>query len=276
MTSSGVPSLEIQDKKNASLLGNKLPAFIVEGKTDIQTYSRLLKESELDWEGIDLVIGLNKKNIIKEHYDGLPFKYIALLDADYDIYNNNFIYDPRILYTDFYNMENYLTQGPIISHVLNDFTHVYSIDFQPDFIIDEAHDKMRPFIFACVGKLEHGWEVSLESKNIERWWDSSKNEVSHTKIKSYLENETGDQIDWKDLENRTKQILTRFSHDHILNGKHKLEVIYKIFQYYFPNEMKGRNSNAFKFDLIKYLSKSPEALNLVQQIDYKFKNIVFV
>ncbi|UOQ47204.1 DUF4435 domain-containing protein [Gracilibacillus caseinilyticus] len=278
---SSTPKLTIQDKLNTRFFGDNTPALIVEGKTDTMVYERLLINSQLDWKEIDIVIGLSKSNILKHHDQGLPFKYVALLDADYDYYFDQIIDDDNLIYTKFYNMENYLTTKNVLKRIIKDFNSVSSKHINEDDILNEAIEAIIPFILSCIAKIKYDLPISLEDQNIERWWHNSEKRITISNMHAYIDDELKKRdfeidINWSELNEEYENLLETHSIDKFLNGKHKLDAIYKMFKKHFPDHMAHRGINPFKVDLIRHINSCTHANELLDSIDYRFQKILSV
>ncbi len=278
-----IPYLTIDDKINTFILeGKDIPALIVEGQTDFEIYSRLLLKSSLDWSKIDIVVGKSKSQILEYHDNGLPFSYIALLDADYERHNSCCRIEPKLLYTHFYNMENYLTTIEVIEETINDFRTISSSNIKAEQIIFEAISSIEPYIIACLLKNKNSWSIKLEDYSIknEQWWDKRKKCVDVVKMGKYISSSLNllgvsfSEMDWnasyKDGQAILQSIFSSSSIDLVVNGKRKLEAIFFRFKKYFPTETAERNEKVLQWDLCKNIMKSSHALDLVNQIDSKF------
>lgn len=277
-----IPYLTITDKINTCMLEeNTRPALIIEGKTDFIVYSRMLIKSELDWNKIDIVVGESKSNILKYHDEGLDFNYLILLDSDYERYEKKLREDDNIIYTHFYNMENYLTTEDVLERTIDDFVRITCRpNCDAKTIIKEAISSIEPFIVACLIKKENNLSMKLEDISIEdqRYWSKRDSCIKLEEFKKFLLENCRDDEEknkvktlWdKQYASKKEFIMIKFEKgeiDLILNGKQKLNSIYHVFFNKFKIGMKGRNIHHFISDLCKNLLNSKYIAELVIMID---------
>lgn len=276
--------LTIEEKINLSILeGDDIPALIVEGTSDVRIYGRLLTKSTISSDKYDIIIGKCKTEILKYHYSGLPFKYVALIDADYDHFNHSCINDNRILYTHFYTMENYLTLEEVLSQTIEDLKTIHSPNITSKEILNRAILSIEPIIVACLLKQDNKWPIKIEDCSVEdlRWWNGKSYSIDYNKFKSYLYDRFKDNsitLDSKefDIQYSLKKhfINTSSSIDIFAHGKHKLRSVFYVFKQVFPVSMDKRDVNVFIGDLCKNLFKSTYALDLVSKIDNKLLTLI--
>ncbi|WP_256332328.1 DUF4435 domain-containing protein [Paenibacillus sp. CF095] len=273
--------LSIQEKNQATRLeGNKVPSLIIEGKTDLKMYRFLLKQSLLDWNDIDIVVGTSKSNILAHHDSGtLRFNYVILLDSDYERYQKKLREDKAIIYTHFYNIENYLTTDRVLEATIQDFTTTQCSTITSDDILNDLLENLTIYMTACLAKLKEGWTIKLEDCSLERWWDQSSHKFDSEQFITYLVNELAEKGNDVTIEN-LKILIDTFSPeikksslDLILNGKRKVEFIYFYFSRY-RTLMEGRNKRLFMIDLLKNVDKSPQAVHLVKMLDQAFLRLI--
>ncbi|WP_429844550.1 DUF4435 domain-containing protein [Brevibacillus sp. FIR094] len=272
--------LTIEEKINTTLLEkHPIPALIVEGSTDIQVYGHLLKKSEVNWELMDFVVGNCKNDIEKNMQAGLPFRYIAILDSDFERYKDELITDnENLIYTHYYNMENYLTCKEVIDSTIEDLRLVNSPQISSEKIIHDAIDSISPIIIGSLIKIDNDWNFPLESYGIEHkeWWDNDVNQVNAEKLKCFITNKgvcLTDEI-WIKGATLLSQIRDTERIDLILNGKQKIDAVYHQFKKTFPHIMSCRNKKVFKFDLCKNIHNSKSTLELITEIDSKVSTLL--
>lgn len=277
-----IPYLTINDKVNVCILeDSNIPALIIEGKTDFLVYSRMLIKSKLDWNKIDIVVGGCKTNILECHDNGLDFNYLILLDSDYQRYEQTLIEHDNIIYTHFYNMENYLTTEEVLEETIYDFICIKDIsNHDAKMLIKEAILSIEPFIVACILKIENNLSMKLEDLSIEdqRYWDSSNTRIKLEEFKCLLIKKCKDEEEktkvkhlWDEQYDKKKEFIMKNLEegkiDLILNGKQKFNSIYHIFFNKFKTRMKGRKIETFKYDLCKNLLSSRYIAELIDTID---------
>lgn len=277
-----VPYITIDDKINMGFFEKQKSALIIEGKGDYDIYSRLLLRTTIN-EEFDIVIGESKSNILAHHDSNiLNFSYIMLLDADYDHFKDSCRSDPQIIYTHFYTMENYLTTSDVVKETIHDFQNRGNLSVNEKLILEETIDSLMPLIVACNMKLNLSWNIKIEDHKIYRWWDENNLKINIDKLKRYIIDELkkqGQNVDNSDFErlySDTFEMIQEYPLDKIdciIHGKRKFEVLYCFFKHYFSMAFKNRNEHIFKFDLLKNIFKSSFAIELLNQIDKKMKEI---
>ncbi|WP_139490326.1 DUF4435 domain-containing protein [Brevibacillus dissolubilis] len=280
--SRSIPRITIEAKNNLRFLEKVKPGIIFEGKTDYDIYGYLLAKSKHGkrcGKDVDLVIGESKNNILKYHKGGITFPYIAIIDSDYDKYLYNCIEDERIIYTHYYNIENYLT----LEEVLDDFLDGVKIVGDPSVtgrsMLQEALNSIQPFIIACFIKMVNSHSYKLEDVSIEneQWWNSKEGCIDSDNMKKYLA-VAMDGLDNKLIDEQfefaSDKINSLETVDYILNGKRKLEAVFFCMHKYFPNYMKGRNKKVFVGDLRRSLLCSPIVSEFVDIIDQKISELL--
>lgn len=279
-----IPYINIDDKINATLLDNNYPALILEGNSDFDIFLKLLDNSKLDWANIDIVIGESKSQILELHKNGLPFGYIAVIDADYDRYNNCIIHDWNLIYTHFYSIENYLTRPEVISAAINDFKVLHDPKITASAIIQEAIELLHPFISAQLEKMHYRWIFPLEKHRIERWWDSKKSCMDCDALFDHITKNlrvcdlpyTKEQ--WiqclASSREKIKELIASDRIDMLVCGKIKLDAVYYCFVKYFRRTMRNRHKMAFSVDLCKHILQSKEARDILDKIDDKLSKLI--
>lgn len=276
---SDIPYLTIDDKKNTWFLDDDTPALIVEGKSDFYIYGKLLTYSKLNWEQIDLVVGECKNEIIKQHNNGIPFKYIALLDSDYDICKMRCIIDPKIIYTHFYNIENYLVSETVLIQTASDYKTIHDSEFNSSEFLRTIEESLMPYILISVGKMDNDWKFSFEKSSIEKWDYQTNKKIIHGEMEKFLitqlqkENIIINEVDWFKLGESLENYLEEYEIDNLLNGKRKLEATYFHFKDLFKQQMQKKSLLNFTQDLCKNIRFSLAAIELVNMIDDRFKQI---
>lgn len=292
-----VPRLSLKEKINAvKILGDiPKPALIFEGESDVYVYSRLLKLSESDVKDFDLVIGQCKTNILNYHDNSLiPFKYIAVLDSDFDIYYNKCREDENLIYTDFYDMENYLTTLEIIDNSLNDLNDVHTRNITAEQLYSKMIESIFGFIVAikykllCLELVNKGVNIPvfpLEDESIknEKWWDKRNKRVDLDKMKNTLikfYEEKGiafDEIVWNSIVAEVKEDYyeseKKIPINVIVKGRRLIEAYYYAFEFYLGTVMNKREGQIFFNDLRKNIDKSTYAKSFMIKIDSKLKQI---
>lgn len=293
-----VPRLSLKDKiYSVKFLGDiAKPALIFEGNSDVHVYSRLLKLSEVDRKKFDIVVGECKTNILNYHDKLLiPFKYLAVLDSDFDRYNNKCRDDENLIYTHFYDMENYLTTSEVVHSTFSDLNDVYTNDITEEQLYLKMIDCLFAFIVAikyklmCLALVDKGEDIpifQLEDNSIknEKWWDNKNKKVDLDKMKNamiqfYKEKDIDfDENAWNNIISETKQEYidkkVGIPVDIIIKGRRLIEGYYFVFQYFLETVMKKREGEVFFNDLRKNISKSTHAQNIIKEIDRKLKLIV--
>lgn len=291
-----IPRLKLEEKITAiNILGDiPKPALIVEGKTDVSIYSKVLTLSMLDMKKFEIIIGECKSSILKFHDDKkIPFKYVAILDSDFERYKDICRVENNLIYTHFYDMENYLTTIDVIEATFNDFKDIYTNDIGKEELYDRMIECLYAYIVAikyklnCLEKVEKGENMpifSLEDESIfnEKWWSKKENKVDYEKIKSYLVNfYKKNKIDfdsnvWHNIDEEYKNGKSSEEHeiDFVIKGRRLIEAYLCVFQEILGNTMKKRDRDVFMNDLRKNLDKSVYVQELVKEIDMKLKVVI--
>lgn len=283
--------LTIQDKMNESLFFHSnhrtRPALIVEGRDDMMVYSYLLKLSTLSRNGdIDVVVGEGKENILRYHDEGqLFFDYVILLDADHDRWLNRCRQDEAIVYTHYYNVENYYTSADVIKAAVAEFSNIYTSNDTTKIILMEIYESLKALYTAVVMKVECGWCIPLEKCGTEAWMDSNKGVIDPRKLATYITDQLGKSSILPDNPHSIEDLEATIVDDQgaevspteidmVVSGKHKLRVAYYRFRCHFPGMMKNRSLDAFKRDLIRKIGRCEEAVNLVAEIESRFERLL--
>lgn len=278
--SNGIPRLTLEDKLNTIFFEPLRPALVLEGDSDVEIYQKMLTLSRLDWGKIDIVIADGKNQIVQYiDNDRIPNNFVAVVDADYDYYNNSLIKNTKIIYTHFYTVENYLVRRPVLQKLLDDFKRIGNESIQVDDIIMDIRAMTEPFAMACVAKLSNGWKIPLESQNIERFFDKNSQTISQSKLEEYIYDELEERdienpkINWRDIADKYDNLLVEFDEDQLITGKIKLDALFKYFVNKFPEQMKGRRKSAFRNDLIANITYCDKVNELVRKIDNLFCSV---
>lgn len=271
------------------------PALIVEGKTDIDVYSRVFKLSNTDINKLDLVVGECKSNILKYYREGLPFKYVALIDSDFDKIKGEIINDKKLIYTEFYDMENYLTTLDVIKETYKDLDDIFSSKITICDLYNGMIECLYAFIVAVEYKLEkiiynNGEDnvdklFPIEDRSIfdENWWDNKEKKVDLDKMKNWINKfcaQNNIKFDVELWNKLCEQIKEKLKFDNakevqlLIKGRRLIEAYKIVFEKYLGNIMKKRDKDIYKSDLRKNLDKSKYIKALVNELDLKLKEII--
>lgn len=297
---SAVPYLKLEEKIAAiTCLGDEpKPGLIFEGKTDVAIYSRVLKLSDPNLiKEIDIVIGECKSKIVDNHLQGeIPFKYIALIDSDFDFFRNTVLDNSFILYTDFYDMENYLTTIDVIESTFEDMNDFNTRNIVVKTLYDDMLECLYPYIASVKYKLHYLLKsninennkklFSIEDESIfnEKWWDKKNSKVSENKMKNFIidfsnkNNENFNEELWIKMITETKDQL-KYDIDikqiqSLVKGRRLIEAYKITFDKYLGKITKDRNREIFKNDLRKNITKSQYIQDLVLKLNKKLETIV--
>ncbi|AKR38647.1 DUF4435 domain-containing protein [Bacillus cereus] len=272
----GIPFLTIQDKMNAALLeGNDIPCLIVEGTTDVLIYEKLLANIEIGSE-LDIIIGESKSNVkkfIEDEGDEVSFPYLAILDSDYERYLGCCLSHNNVVYTHSYTMENYITSNEVIEEVIRSFTTLKTRGITANKLLEDIINSIKPFIFACLGKLENGWAVKLEDIGLETWGYRNGLQVDQAKLLSYLKEQL--KVDLEDELNNYEVTLNKLIQTDqltlVLSGKRIYDALYWRFKKIFPKFMDGKSKRLFERELYCYIHYDSKAQELRSYIENHFK-----
>lgn len=277
-----------------------IPLLILEGKTDIQVYNKLLNDSKVDISKYNIVIGGCKNNISKFHEKykyKYKYNYIALLDLDYSERDNSKIISDKIMYTHFYDMENYLTNIDVIYETYNDFKDISTEKLTKRELLNRMINIAYPSILANEYRLrflekypntEEIYSMDLFKPRHKNY--SIENSIEdrikfiESEIKDFIESkkmkfdstlwiETKSYIDGYIINNQSyKEVDTQIQL--LLKGRHVILIYNLLFESIFNNLMQGRRKDIFNNDLRKNLMKSEEAVLLLQQIDKNLNKMI--
>ncbi|MEB9856480.1 DUF4435 domain-containing protein [Bacillus cereus] len=272
----GIPFLTIQDKMNAALLeGNDIPCLIVEGTTDVLIYEKLLANIEIGSE-LDIIIGESKSNVkkfIEDEGDEVSFPYLAILDSDYERYLGCCLSHNNVVYTHSYTMENYITSNEVIEEVIRSFTTLKTRGITANKLLEDIINSIKPFIFACLGKLENGWAVKLEDIGLETWGYRNGLQVDQAKLLSYLKEQL--KVDLEDELNNYEVTLNKLIQTDqltlVLSGKRIYDALYWRLKKIFPKFMDGKSKRLFERELYCYIHYDSKAQELRSYIENHFK-----
>lgn len=275
-----IPFLTIEDKNNLKFFENDIrPALIVEGKTDYVVYSRIFLFSTIS-KKFDVVVGESKNNILQYYNNNkMNFKFLVLLDADYDIFKNTCISDEKVIYTHYYSMENYLTLKDVVEKTFFDLMSIDTPNYLcADLILKEVMEQIEPFVIMCLMKLKHNWNIKLEEFKMDRW--IYRGEVQYDLLRDYCAKEL-QSIDVNLNENdflktyKNESIcftnISTEKKDCVIHGKRKLEILFYTFKKFFPYHFKHKNIDDFVLDLLKNIQCSNLVRELIFNIDEQLK-----
>lgn len=278
------------------------PALIVEGKTDVSVYSRMFKLSELNIEEFDFIVGKCKSNIMKYYKNNaIPFKYVALIDSDFDKLRNTLLEEDCFVYTHFYDMENYLTTIDVIEYTFEDLNDVYTNKITTEELYNNMIGCLYAYIVAAKYKLdflikydkqdeeeeeEQKSIFPLEDKSIvnEQWWDKQSKTVSLEKMKKWIiencekNNIEFNEILWEKLCEETRDELDYNTNlknvQLLLKGRRLIEAYKIVFEKYLGEVMKKRDKDVYKNDLRKNIEKSSYVNDLMKELDLRLREII--
>lgn len=271
-----IPLLTIQDKKNTAIFEEKaIPCLIVEGTTDVLIYEKLLVNIEIGSK-LDIINGESKSNVkkfIEEEGDEVAFSYLAILDSDYDRYLGCCLNHNNVVYTHSYTMENYITSNEVVDEIINRFTTLNTEDITASELLGEIINSIKPYIFACLGKLENGWSVKLEDIGLETWGYNNDLQVDQTKLlnhlKEQLENDL--EIELNNYEGKLNELIQDNQLNLVLSGKRIYDALYWRLKQIFPQFMGGKSKKLFERELYCYIHHDPKAQELRSYVENHFK-----
>lgn len=274
------------------------PMLILEGKTDIEVYDKLLDYCQADESKYEVVIGGCKNTISKYMESGrIPTKYVALLDSDHGDRENSKYYSENIIYTHFYDMENYLTNIDVIYSTYKDFKGVRTNNINELDMINKMIEFSYQLILISEFKLrylneykdiEDIYSIDIISSKDERFKNKTiqyKTKLSEEILRKYFDknNLEFDTVLWNKCVNEANKLLNvnelelRTCDTYVqklIKGRKLIGVYTIIFELIFGKLMKGRSKDVFTNDLRKNLIKSNDANLLVKDLDIKLNKII--
>jgi hypothetical protein len=281
MMSNGIPMLTIEDKTNAfNFFNDNKPAIIVEGVSDKFIYEKVLNELDIEWGNIDIIYS-GSKSSVRENYFNIPFQYIAILDADKDIFLGEIILDDRIVYTDFYTMENYLTTDTVIDKLIKSFSTMNEEYIEGRILLEDIYNSIEPYILLCYKKAKENWSIKLEDTGLESFGYKEKLKIDTEELERHIIKECHKksipviEVDWdeigKELSNEIKQDLDIRI---ITPGKRIFDALYYQIAKRYPSFMKGRSKSIFKKDLSMYLINDEFVETFLQKIKITLEKVL--
>ncbi|HFK1403146.1 TPA: DUF4435 domain-containing protein [Bacillus cereus] len=271
-----IPLLTIQDKKNTAIFeGNDIPCLIVEGTTDVLIYEKLLVNIEIGSE-LDIINGESKSNVkkfIEEEGDEVAFSYLAILDSDYDRYLGRCLNHNNVVYTHSYTMENYITSNEVVEEIINRFTTLKTEKITASELLEDIINSIKPYILACLGKLENEWAVKLEDIGLEKWGYNHNLQVDQAKLLIHLKEQL--ELDLEDELNNYEGKLNELIQDNeltlVLSGKRIYDALYYRLKQIFPKFMDGKSKKLFEKELYCYIHYDSKAQDLRSYVENHFK-----
>lgn len=272
------------------------PLLIFEGKTDINVYYKVLDKTNITFEKIEVTLANGKNNIVKFYKNYRDkFDYMAILDRDHSDRIGSQLNDNNIIYTHFYDMENYLTNIDVVYSTYEDFRSIKTTSFSKCDILNEMISIAYPSILAAEYKLKYLEKYSEKSKiysmDIIKVKDQSfisldltnkakrvekliKKDLSEKNISlDYdLWNETIGYVNTKIQSTSYKNLDTYIQK--LLKGRRVLEIYEVLFKEILSDEIGKRPKEIFKCDLRKNIFQSKECDLLVKQLNLVFDEIV--
>ncbi|EOO05703.1 hypothetical protein IAW_05012 [Bacillus cereus str. Schrouff] len=271
-----IPQLTIEDKKSAAIFeGNAIPCLIVEGTTDVLLYEKLLVDMEITGD-FDIVNGESKTNIkkfIEEEGEDVSFLYLVILDSDYERYLNCCLNRENVIYTHFYTMENYITSHVVIQEVINHFSTLRTGRIDATQLMADIVDSIKPYILACLAKLNKDWNVKLEDVGLEKWDYRTDLQVNATKLLHYLESNLSIDLtqELESYEEELDTIIQTGKLELVVSGKRLYDALYWRLVQLFPQFMSGRSKKSFERELYCYMQYDSNAQELRGQIERYFQ-----
>lgn len=274
------------------------PILILEGKTDFCIYDKMLTHSKVNRSKYDIAVAGGKKNInnffkskIIENVD-----YVALLDSDHDFYYGKQIQDDYVIYTHFYDMENYLTIIEVIESTYDDFKGITSKSMDSKKFITALTDLAYPSLIASEYKKrylkKYGFDSNIFSMDIIKVKDTRLNcekklDERIYSVKEIIINESKkgnfkfDSELWDKTLYYLSEKLDKLEDIKLdeyiqmqLKGRRIIDIYREIFNAIFPQLMKDRTKVVFTNDLRKNFMASKQAKDLLQKIDVKLEKLL--
>lgn len=272
------------------------PLLIFEGKTDVTVYYKVLDKTKITLEEIEVVLGNGKNNILK-FYDDYKheYKYMAILDSDHNERFGSKLIDENIVYTHFYDMENYLTNIDVVYSTYEDFRSIKTSKFTKCDIFNKMINIAYPSILATEYKLKYLEKNSINS-------DIYSMDIIKVKDKRLLSVEKNNKIEivrkfieedllkrnidfnielWNETIEYVNQKIELNSYreldiyiQKLLKGRRVLEIYEVLFKEILSDEIGKRSQEIFKNDLRKNIFQSQECTLLIEQLDLVFDKIV--
>ncbi len=267
------------------------PALIVEGKTDIDVYGKLLTYSNLEINKYDVIIGDCKSNILTHiEEENIPFQYVALIDSDHERHRGNLQEVDNIIYTHCYDMENYLVEDEVIEKTLRDLTTIFTRNITISTLKQEVYQIILPLYIANKFKIRYMDEnkklFKIEDLSIEnqKWWQARSLSINKDKLKAYIKeeleklDETFNEEIWNTIEMEAYRELDAekklIDINLIVKGRRMVESYYFVFKKNLTNQMDQKNKHSFSKDLIKNIHCSLNAQKLLEEIEEKMYKII--
>lgn len=274
------------------------PVLILEGKTDFSVYDKMLTNSKINNSKYDIAVADGKKNINRflksktiENVD-----YVALLDSDHDFYYSKNIQDEYVVYTHFYDMENYLTIIEVIESTYRDFKGVTTKSMNHNEFITTLKDMAYPSLIASEYKKrylkKYGFDSTIFSMDIIRIKDTRLNYEKKLSeriatVKEIIINESKkrnfkfDSELWEETLDFLSEEIGKLKSIELdeyiqmqLKGRRVIDLYIEIFNTIFPQVMKDRTKVVFTNDLRKNFMASKQAKDLVQKLDNKLEKLL--
>jgi Protein of unknown function (DUF4435) len=279
--SNEIPMLTVNDKINAyNFFDDNKPAIVVEGESDKFIYEKILNELDFDWENIDIIYS-GSKSYIRENYLSIPFDFIAIVDADKDLFLGEIILDDRIVYTDFYTMENYLTTDTVIDSLVKSYSTMNEKYIEGIILLEEIYKSIHPYILLCYKKAKEDWTIKLEDVGLETFGYKEKLKVEVEDLESHIRNEcekkslTTIDIQWESID---EELSCEFNQDFdirlITPGKRIFDALYYQIANRYPSFMKGRSKSIFKKDLSMYLVTDTYVETFLEKVKNSFEKVM--
>lgn len=271
------------------------PLLIFEGKTDVGVYYKVLDKSSVNIDEIEIVIGGCKKNIHNFHKEGNDIKYLALLDLDYCEIFNEKLEDKNILYTYYYDMENYLTNIDVIHSTYEDFSDLRTKKLDKKQLLNQIIEVAYPSILESEFKIKYLKKYSKDAlvykagivkpqntkfrsltkeekcievkKIISRFFEENK-----IKFDNELWDETIKYVE-KKLDNCSIYDIDEYIQK-LLKGRNIMDIERIVFDDIFKTDMKGKSKPSFIVDLKKNIFKSNKCELLLTDLDKGLKYMI--
>ncbi|QNK57323.1 DUF4435 domain-containing protein [Paenibacillus sp. PAMC21692] len=172
--------------------------YLYKGKEVKKTF-RLLKANDEEIDGSSKVAG--KRNAIKlfERLEQEKRNVICLLDRDYDFFLREKHSNPRVMYYDYYELENYLFEDTLLRIIIKNACNYSQLEVYEEILhcLHKIEEYCKPFIQLCILR-EINYrspvlsEVQLEKVlKILREKPSSMMRMQHLGIENALERISG-------------------------------------------------------------------------------------
>ena len=272
------------------------PLLILEGKTDEDTYYKVLDKAKIDMNELEIILANGKTNIIKfyNRYKD-KIKYVAILDTDHSHRNNSKIEDKNLLYTHFYDMENYLTSIDVVYSTYEDFKDVKTLKLSKEELLKKMAIIAYPSLLVTEYKLSYIEKESIKAtiysiSDIIKIKDTRLNldkledieDIVRERIKYFISKSIDFDIDlWntvvkevkENIKNKSIQELDKYIQN-MIKGRRLLEIYEVLFNNILGLKMKYRKGDIFIADLRKNIFNSKECILLVNNLEYSLNNII--